>query len=121
MRVADAQETDSRVQDYAVAHEALSLLGTKMPPAREAAAAAQVEAAGQRLELSYGAQVSVIALEKSCSQRPLGATNICSLNAQTLRHQCMQVLPPLASRSEGCLHMIKFTITENSNPHAGMI
>ena len=47
------------MQDYAVAHEALSLLGTKIAPAREAAAAAQVEAAGQRLELSYGAQAAV--------------------------------------------------------------
>ncbi len=48
-----------RMQDYAVAHEALSLLGTKIAPAREAAAAAQVEAARQRLELSYGAQAAV--------------------------------------------------------------
>lgn len=42
-----------------MAHEALSLLGTKMAPAREAAAAAQAEAVGQRLELSYGAQAAV--------------------------------------------------------------
>ena len=49
----------SCMQDYAVAHEALSLLGTKMAPAREAAAAAQAEAVGQRLELSYGAQAAV--------------------------------------------------------------
>ena len=42
-----------------MAHEALSLLGTKMTPAREAAAAAHAEAAGQRLELSYGAQAAV--------------------------------------------------------------
>ncbi len=47
------------MQDYAVAHEALSLLGTKIAPAREAAATAQAEAAGQRLELSYGAQAAV--------------------------------------------------------------
>ena len=46
-------------QDYTVAHEALSLLGTKLPPAWEAAASAQVEAGGQRLELSYGAQAVV--------------------------------------------------------------
>ena len=50
---------DSAVQDYAVAHEALSLLGTKLPPARESAAAALEEAAGQRLELSYAAQAAV--------------------------------------------------------------
>ena len=46
-------------QDYAVAHEALSLLGTKLPPARESTAAALEEAAGQRLELSYAAQAAV--------------------------------------------------------------
>ena len=42
-----------------MAHEALSLLGMKLPPAREATAAAQVEAGGQNLELSYGAQAAV--------------------------------------------------------------
>ena len=53
-------------QDYAVAHEALSLLGTKLPPARESTAAALEEAAGQRLELSYAAQVSVARFTYAC-------------------------------------------------------
>lgn len=49
-------------QDYAVAHEALSLLGTKLPPSRVAAAqaaAAQEAAAGQQLQLTPTAQVRI--------------------------------------------------------------
>ncbi|KAK9902887.1 hypothetical protein WJX75_009798 [Coccomyxa subellipsoidea] len=48
--------------DYVVAHEALSLLGTKLPPAREAAAAAAAAAAsadGQSLQLPLGAQAAI--------------------------------------------------------------
>jgi hypothetical protein len=48
-----------RAQDYAVAHEALSLLGTKLRPAREVAAAAEASKAGQALELTPSAQVAV--------------------------------------------------------------
>lgn len=46
------------MQDYAVAHEALSLLGTKLRPARELAAA-EPEKAGQALELPITAQIAV--------------------------------------------------------------
>ena len=48
-------------QDYVVAHEALSLLGTKLPPAREAAAAAAAAASadGQSLQLPLGAQAAI--------------------------------------------------------------
>lgn len=45
-----------------MAHEALSLLGTKLPPAREAAAtaaAAAAEAHGQALQLPLATQAAV--------------------------------------------------------------
>ncbi len=49
------------MQDYVVAHEALSLLGTRLPTAREAAAASAAAAAaseGQALALPAHAQVA---------------------------------------------------------------
>ena len=50
-------------QDYAIAHEAVSLLGTKLPPARmaaaEAARAATAAGQPQRLELPVTAQAAV--------------------------------------------------------------
>ena len=50
------------MQDYAIAHEAVSLLGTRLRPARVAAAEAERAAAAeqpQRLELPVTAQAAV--------------------------------------------------------------